>query len=119
MDRVLLRGNYVHFSNKSSCCCSDNPAFSLVSKLHVLLKITRVTVLNKLSYNNDVIVKPADKRGATATLNICGHIIEGKRQLSNEEYYGQNQQTTYPSSKKNVIKAHSNFSGVVIPPKME
>ena len=24
---VLLRGNYVHFWNKSSCCCSDNPAF--------------------------------------------------------------------------------------------
>ena len=71
------------FWNKSSCCCSDNPAFSLVSKLPVLLKITRVTVLNKLSNNNDVIVKPADKRGATAILNTCDYIIEGKRQLSN------------------------------------
>ena len=100
MDRVLLRGNYVHFWNKSSCCCSDNPAFSLVSKLPVLLKITRVTVLNKLSNNNDIIVKPADKKGATAIVNTCDYIIEGKRQLSNEEYYGQNQQTTYPSSKK-------------------
>ena len=40
---VLLRGNYVHFWNKSSCCCSDNPAFSLVCKLPVLLKISRVT----------------------------------------------------------------------------
>ena len=27
---VLLRGSYVHFWNKSSCYCSDNPAFSLV-----------------------------------------------------------------------------------------
>ena len=41
---VLLRGNYVHFWNKSSCCCSDNPAFSLVCKLPVLQKITRVTL---------------------------------------------------------------------------
>ena len=76
MDRVLLRGNYVHFWNKSSCCCSDNPAFSLVSKLPVLLKITCVTVLNKLSNNNDIIVKPA-KRGATAILKTCDYIIKG------------------------------------------
>ena len=35
------------FWNKSSCCCSDNPAFSLVCKLPVLQKITRVTYSTK------------------------------------------------------------------------
>ena len=42
--RVLLCGNYVHFWNKSSCCCSDNPAFSLVCKLPVLKTFELVTL---------------------------------------------------------------------------
>ena len=42
--RVLLRGNYVHFWNKSSYCCSDNPAFSLVCKLPFLKTFKLITL---------------------------------------------------------------------------
>ena len=36
------------FWNKSSCCCSDNPAFSLVCKLPILKNIrTRNTDIEK------------------------------------------------------------------------
>ena len=56
--------------------------------------------MNRLSNNKGIIIKPADKGRATVILNTCDYITEAKRQLSNEEYYRQNKQTTYPSSTK-------------------
>ena len=43
--------------------------------------------LNRLSNNKDIIIKPADKGGATVILNTSDYITEAMRQLSNEEYY--------------------------------
>ena len=51
-----------------------------------LNKRERVT-LKRLSNNKDIIIKPADKGGATIILNTGDYITEGMRQLSNEEYY--------------------------------
>ena len=42
--RVLLRGHYIHFWNKSSCSCSNNPVFSLVCKLPVLKTFELLTL---------------------------------------------------------------------------
>ena len=43
--------------------------------------------LKGLSSNKDIIIKPADKGGATVILNIGDYIAEAMRQLNNEEYY--------------------------------
>ena len=51
-----------------------------------LNKRQRVT-LKRLSNNKDIIIKPADKGGATIILNTGDYITEAMRQLSNEEYY--------------------------------
>ena len=43
--------------------------------------------LKRLSNNKDIIIKPADKGGATVILNTGDYITEAMRQLNNEEYY--------------------------------
>ena len=43
--------------------------------------------LKRLRNNKDIIIKPADKGGATVILNTGDYITEAMRQLSNEEYY--------------------------------
>lgn len=43
--------------------------------------------LNRLSNNTDIIIKPADKGGATAIMNTKDYVKEVKRQLDNEVYY--------------------------------
>ena len=43
--------------------------------------------LKRLSNNKDIIIKPAEKGGATVILNTGYYIAEAMRQLNNEEYY--------------------------------
>ena len=43
--------------------------------------------LKRLSNNRDIIIKPADKGGATVIVNTKDYITEAMWQLSNEEYY--------------------------------
>lgn len=43
--------------------------------------------LKRLSNNRGIIIKPADKGGATVIVNTKDHITEAMWQLSNEEYY--------------------------------
>ena len=43
--------------------------------------------LNRLSNNTDIIIKPADKGGATVIMNTKDYVKEAKRQLDNEVYY--------------------------------
>ena len=43
--------------------------------------------LNRLRNNKDIIIKSADKGGATVIPNTSDYITEAMRQLSNEEYY--------------------------------
>ena len=43
--------------------------------------------LKRLSNNKDIIIKPADKGGATVILNTGDYITKAMRQLDNEEYY--------------------------------
>ena len=43
--------------------------------------------LEKLSNDNDIIIKPADKGGATVIINKDAYLREAHRQLSNVRYY--------------------------------
>ena len=43
--------------------------------------------LDRPRNNKDIIIKPADKGGATVIQNTSDYITEAMRQLSNEEYY--------------------------------
>ena len=43
--------------------------------------------LKRLSNNKDIIIKPADKGGATVILNTGDYITKAMRQLNNEECY--------------------------------
>ena len=52
----------------------------------ILNKRERVA-LKRLSINKDIIIKPADKGGATVILNTGNYITKAMRQLNNEEYY--------------------------------
>ena len=42
--------------------------------------------MNRLSNDTDIIVKPADKGGATVIMNTKDYVKEAKRQLDNEVY---------------------------------
>ena len=43
--------------------------------------------MDRLSYNRDIIIKPADKGGATVILNTTDYLREAKHQLDNDTYY--------------------------------
>ena len=43
--------------------------------------------LDRLSNNREIVIKPADKGGATVILNTVDYVKEAKRQLDNEIYY--------------------------------
>ena len=43
--------------------------------------------LKELSSNADIVIKPADKGGATVVQNRSDYVAEGLRQLSDQNYY--------------------------------
>ena len=43
--------------------------------------------ISELLSNTEVVIKPADKGGATVIQNRCDYITEGERQLSDEKFY--------------------------------
>ena len=43
--------------------------------------------LQRLKKNRDIIIKPADKGGATVIMDTTEYVKEAMRQLQNEEYY--------------------------------
>ena len=52
-----------------------------------ILPNAKKAALEQLRANPDIIIKPADKGGATVILSKEDSIAEAMRQLSNEEYY--------------------------------
>ena len=43
--------------------------------------------MDRLSNNREIVIKPADKDGATVILNSVDYVKEANRQLDNEIYY--------------------------------
>jgi len=56
--------------------------------------------LNTLRNDNTIIIKPADKGGATVIINRTDYIIEAERQLSNPDHY----RKLDSDSTKNIVK---------------
>ena len=65
---------------------SDETLHNLRSPRNNLTKRERAALF-RLSNNTDIIIKPADKGGATVIMNAKDYVKEAKRQLDNEEYY--------------------------------
>ena len=51
------------------------------------LNIREKKALHRLSRNTDIVIKPADKGGATVILNTEDYLKEAERQLTNSQYY--------------------------------
>ena len=76
--------------------------------------------LHRLSNNTDIIIKPADKGGATVIMNTKDYVKEAKRQLDNEVYYKRvgrdlthetgNGNTGYPSCFQNGLTCFCHVS---------
>ena len=49
----------------------------------------QVKAIKELSSNADLVIKPADKGGATIIQNQSDYVAEGLRQLSDQNYYRQ------------------------------
>jgi hypothetical protein len=64
---------------------------------------TETTALKNLSKLNNIIIKPADKGGATVIMDLENYLLEAQRQLSDRNYY---QQLTGPTYLNNIIKIH-------------
>jgi hypothetical protein len=90
------------FNERSIWEPTQNPlsleAFALVNELKLAqLKptcpkrqnITKAErkAIKELSNNKDIVIKPADKGGATVILNTTDYITEGLRQLSDPHFY--------------------------------
>ena len=51
------------------------------------LSVRERAALNRLSRNTDIVIKPADKGGATVAMNTTDYLKEAMRQLQNEDHY--------------------------------
>ena len=51
------------------------------------IEITQLKVLKELSATNNIVIKPADKDGATVIMNRADYVAEGLRQLSDQNFY--------------------------------
>ena len=51
------------------------------------IETAQLNALRELSANNNIVIKPADKGGATVILNRADYVAEGLRQLSDQNFY--------------------------------
>ena len=51
------------------------------------IETTHFKALKVLSANNNIVIKPADKGGATVIMNRADYVAEGLRQLSDQNFY--------------------------------
>ena len=63
-----------------------NKTFPKAPNFHNLTKDEKKGI-NKLTSNKNLVIKPADKGGATVILNKEDYVAEGKRQLSDVDFY--------------------------------
>ena len=68
------------------------------------------TALRNLRNNDEIVIKPADKGGATVIMNKSSYINEAYRQLNNSNYYTK---LTGPVYKNNISKINDILSSMV------
>ena len=51
------------------------------------MKIAEFKALKDLYFNNDIVIKPADKGGSIVIMNTADYILEAERQLNNQDHY--------------------------------
>ena len=51
------------------------------------IETTQLKALRELSANNNIVIKSADKGGATVIQNLAYYVVEGLRQLSDQNFY--------------------------------
>lgn len=84
---------------------SQNGGEGDLIKLHEKPNLSKneIMALKNLSNLKDIIIKPADKGGATVLMDKSNYIAEALRQLNDPKYY---QKIREPISKNNVPKIH-------------
>lgn len=87
----------------------------LMKKTGNNLSVSERTALNNLRKNNDIIIKPADKGGATVVMNKLSYLNEAYRQLNNTKYYLKLDRPIYKSniSKINNILHSMQNNGII------
>jgi len=95
--------------NKNSCRFSKDPKIIRLRDETNLSHDEQIS-LNNLKDNKDLIIKPADKGGATVLINRENYIKEAERQLSNEKYY---KKLTQPIYTKNIPKINTILSNML------
>ncbi|KAJ8050802.1 hypothetical protein HOLleu_04140 [Holothuria leucospilota] len=63
------------------------PLDQVGQKTHVNLPSAQTQAIKKLRRNTDIVIRPADKGGATTILNTADYVKEAEQQLSNCHFY--------------------------------
>jgi hypothetical protein len=79
----------------------------LINKSNNNLTNSERSALSDLRSNNDIIIKPADKGGATVIMNKLSYLNEAYRQLNNSAYY---RKLDNPIYKDNIAKINNTLN---------
>lgn len=87
------------------------PTKKFPDKNHILTR-TEKTLLKKLSDNNDLIIRPADKGGGIVIQEFTDYEMEAQRILNDNEYYTETHSNPFPDLNKRItdliVSAHEN-----------
>ena len=88
--------------------CVNSQILTKQKRTRSNLDITERKAIQSLKNNHDIIIKPADKGGATVVMNRTDYLNEAQNQLDNPEYYTRlpsDPTPTYIKALKNLIRS--------------